>query len=255
MKLLIACPSYNRPYEIIKHAMSWLPKCDFDFKVFVEPKQYRYYKQSIGADNVVPTRNDCYKSGQLNHAAHYAKVHGYDLVFIVDDDMWFLRKGLKKKDCHLSINEMLPEIIDRFVQEPNLGIVSIGSFPTHNYATADKRFVSKNKDCYGGMICRTELLKFPEEVKHFDDVILGLISWQSGYYTYIYNGIYQCTADGYANLKGGFQSFDRGKLANDNFELLKKYYPNVTERTETKMPYVDVDVSWYRDNFVERKLN
>ena len=251
MKVLIVCSSYNRPYLIQKYLMSWLPKVTFDWKVFVEPQHYRYYKQSVGVENLVRTANNIYKSGQLSHAREYAKDNGFDLIFIIDDDMWFLGKDIKRKECHRSINEMLHEIVTEFEEQPNLGIVNIGSNLQFRYAK-DKRFISKNRGCYGSMVLRTELVKFKEGITHYDDLALQLESFEQGYYTCTFNGFFQVTPDNCYGLEGGFQSLDRKKLSEDNFKLFKEYYPFIEERVDTKIGMLDIDITWYRKNFEER---
>lgn len=252
MKVLIVCPSYNRPYTIEKYIMSWLPRCSYDWKVFVEPQHYRYYKQIVGMNNLVQTKNNIYKAGQLLIAKRYAVKHGYDLMFVIDDDMWFLGQGIKKRECERSVNEMLGEIIEKFEQQPNLGIVNIGSNLQHRFAKEGKRFVTKNGGCYGSMVVRTELMNFKAGVTHYDDLALQLESFEKGFYTCTFNGFYQVTPDGSYGLEGGFQSLDRETLSEQNFEVFKKLYPNITEKVNTKNNMLDIDISWYRKNFVER---
>lgn len=254
MKILLVIPSYNRPYIIDKYSLFWLKKCKFDWKIFVEPQQFKYYKQIAGPENLVQTENDCYKSGQLNMASEYAKANNYDLMFLIDDDMWFLKNGIKKSDAHLAVNDYLQQIVYAFESQPNLGIVSIGSYLQHKFVKeGDANFKSKNKDCCGAMVVRTELVSYPDDVNHYTDLYLQLNSLSKGYYSYIYNSIYQNTPDNSYGLEGGFQSFNRRLLCLSSFESIKKYYPEVKERTETKNPFLDIDISWYRDNFKQRK--
>lgn len=252
MKVLIVCASFNRPSLIQKYLMPWLPKVNFDWKVFVEPQHYRYYKQTVGVDNLVQTSNNIFKAGQLKQSRLYAVKHGYDLIFVIDDDMWFLGSGIKKKECERSFNEMLHEIVEEFEQQPNLGIVNIGSNLQHRFAKEGKRFVSKNGGCYGAMVLRTDLVRFKEGVTHYDDLALQLEAFEKGFYTYSFNGFYQVTPDGSYGLKGGFQSLDREALSIENFKVFKKLYPNIIEKVDTKNSMLDIDISWYKKNFIER---
>ncbi len=54
MKMLVAIPSYNRPYNIEKRTGYWIKEIkNADVKVFVCPSQYLYYSQVIPQDMLI----------------------------------------------------------------------------------------------------------------------------------------------------------------------------------------------------------
>jgi len=253
MKLLIACPSHNRAHIIQKYILKWIDRVKYDWKIFVEPKQLKYYKQYVNRKDIVTTADGIYKAGQLNHISRYAIANCYDLVYIIDDDMWFQATGFKKAESAKVVNDNIDLVIEQFEKQPNLGIVSIGSYGQHKWSKEDKPFVSKNRLTTGSVIVRPELIQYPVDVTHYDDLYLQLMSLTNGYYTLVFNKIFQCTPDGCYSLQGGFQSFDRKQLSEDNFKVIQKYYPYVTEWVESKIDMLDIDISWYAKNFQERK--
>ena len=108
MKTLIAIPSYNRPYQILKRTGCWLKDITkFDYKVFVEPSESIYYSQSIGEENIVETSDNCGIYGQLISIGKYAIENGYDLVTKIDDDTYYTDDKNKKKNAHISIEKAL----------------------------------------------------------------------------------------------------------------------------------------------------
>ena len=100
--MLVAIPSYNRPYEIDRTTAHWLHKLPpaIDWAVFVREEQVMYYEQTV--QNVVPIQATTFRE-TVNAYGDYAKEYGYDLIFRVDDDMSFkTREFSKKADAHLA---------------------------------------------------------------------------------------------------------------------------------------------------------
>ena len=102
MKVLLAIPSYNRPYEIEKKCLFWLKELkDIDWKIFIRSEQYVYYSQLIPKNNLVCINVNSFRE-TINAIGEYAKSNSYDLVHKIDDDMSFKKLGMsKRKDLRI----------------------------------------------------------------------------------------------------------------------------------------------------------
>ena len=97
MKVLVAIPSYNRPYAIEKRTGFWLKKLKgIDYKIFVREDQFLYYNQVFDEKNIVQINVKTFRE-TINEIQKYALLHNYDLVHKFDDDMSFKRLGMAKK--------------------------------------------------------------------------------------------------------------------------------------------------------------
>jgi hypothetical protein len=244
MKVLLAVPSYNRPYDIEKRTSFWLKKLEgIDWRVFVEPKEMIYYSQTIPESNIVETHNQNNLMGQIVDIYNYALNNGYDIVMKCDDDMMFKEKGVKKNEVHKTIEKHLPIIIEQFKKDSKLGSVNISKPMPYLY---NKKYVFKNsmKPIYGNWITRTEILaSLDKSLILFDDLYLSIETKLKGYDINVYYGCYE-DAIGEKN-EGGLQSLDRKSISVDSYKIAKKIYPKIKEWSNSKSKNFDIDVTEY----------
>jgi hypothetical protein len=244
-ELLIAVPSLGRPYQIEKNTGFWLKELkNFDYKIFIEPRERIYYKQTCNQKHLISTENDIGLKGQIYNIRDYARDKGYKYIMKCDDDMWFLKKGVGKKRCVETIEHALAEITHEMENDSSIGGVTITKAAGYLRNPAKSLWLyKKNKPFYSNSISRTELFNVPEEADIFVDLSLALECVTKGFSTKTYGRAYESCIT-FKN-KGGFQSTDRDALSREVFKKLKKVYPEIKERPETKNPCFDIDVSAY----------
>ena len=243
MKVLVACPSFNRPYDIMKRTGRWIKNLETDWKIFVEPQQFRYYEQSFSADQLVKTGTGIGISGQLRYIRKYADEHGYDWVFKTDDDMFFKAEKTKAADSH--------KVVDRFIADSMQFLKSLeemgdkaGGFTIakpKNYRFRTGTWKLRNKTFLGNYLVRTQFIDLPEGLKLSDDMIIGVNVAMAGYDIYTYHDCYEDSM--LWTNKGGCQSYDRFKMTHDDIAILKETYPLITFKMTGEM--ADIDVSPY----------
>jgi hypothetical protein len=247
MKLLLAIPSYNRPYEIEKRTGFWLKKLQYShWKVFVEPDQAVYYAQTIPKAHLVVTGNNIGLVGQLRMIARYAIRKGYDLVWKIDDDMMFKRKGIKKHQIHEVVEQTIPDLTERFSQDADLGVINIAMPRDYMYKQVyndSPKFYTKKKwmvKC--SYVVRPEDMDYTDGNYTFDDVEIGLIDMEKRKKIEFYAGCYNDNL--IRENQGGLQSFDRDEKARQSLAALVKRFPKIKEAWFDRLG-VDIDISAY----------
>lgn len=243
--LLIAVPSFGRPYQINKNTGFWLKELSkYDYKIFIEPREKLYYTQTCDLDHLIATENEIGLKGQIYNIRDYAKKNGYKYIMKCDDDMWFLKKGFSKKRCIETIEQALAEIIYEMDNDETIGGVTITKAAGYLRNSNNSLWLyKKNKPFYSNSISRTDLFNVPKEADIFIDLCLALECVTKGYSTKTYGRAYESCIT-FKN-KGGFQSTDRDKLSREVFSRLKNIYPEIKERPDSKNPCFDIDVSSY----------
>jgi hypothetical protein len=242
MRVLLAIPSYNRPYEIQKKIGYWIKDIfEADVKVFVCPDQLMYYENSIGSEYVLEGAKQGEPNGltnQLIYIGNYAKENEYDLIFKCDDDMVFKANGYKKNQFAKLINNSLKEIKKRFFDQKEVSAIAI-STPMDWLRSEKSGFKARNKNFAGNYIVRTALWSLKPDLYLHDDLIIWLELKVNGHgKTETYFGLYQEALLG--KNGGGLQSFDRLKMSKECYEIMKrKYYPEIflKEIDPDKMKY------------------
>ena len=194
MKLLLAVPSYNRPYDIMKRTGFWLKELSgtTNWKVFVEPQEEIYYSQSLGSENIIETGDDIKLIGQVEHIYKYAKDNGFDLVMKCDDDMLFKQRGSKKQDASKVFTDHIQKIIRFFEENESCGSVNISKPMGYLHWKNDDKFKLSKKPIYGNWITRTEnLVNLTKDLLLFDDLLLSIETKKQGKDIYVYYGCYE----------------------------------------------------------------
>jgi hypothetical protein len=242
-KLLIAVPSFNRPYQIDKTIMRWLPSLDYDWKVFVEPDQLKYYAQSVPMNHLVVTHDGNGLMGQIVDIKHWAETAGYDAVWKVDDDMMFVQRGKGVKKCVETVREIVPLMLQK-LQEIDVGVVSVAKPREYMYSKGVD-FKTILKPIYGNYMATTHLLPEKKEYSLFDDLLVSVNAMLND------QMIVKCflayeQSKTHSN-KGGLQSFNRSELSKAGYYAIKNDYPKVEGimAHQTKNDCFDLDVSRY----------
>lgn len=247
MKLLVAVPSYKRPYDIEKETGFWLKQLkDFEYRVFVEPQDYIYYRQTFPKKNIVKTENNCGLSGQCLHMKKYAQENGFDLIFKTDDDMYFTRKSASKKNAGQVIETSLHEIKEAFENFNELGGVNIAKPTTYLY-NKKGNWIAKQTGFYGSYVIRTEIYDMKKEYEVFNDLLASLFCVNAGLDFLTYAGCYEVSK--IITNKGGLQSTNRAEISNKTFHAIKKDFPHVKEWENTRRDFVDLDISYYLNKY------
>lgn len=246
MKILIAIPSYNRPYDIDKRTGYWLKQLTkFDYKVFVEPQESLYYEQSMGAENIIETNDNNGLVGQLVDIGNYAKENGYDLVTKIDDDTYYSLPGKGKAyGCEI-IEKSLTEIVKRFSENDNLGVVGFTAGMDYIY-NKEAGFKKRKKPIYGTAVVRPEVFTtMDRRGMMFADLLVSLSCKDLGLGIETYYGCQEQRIT--LKNKGGLQSFDRTAIAKKSYEIMLEKYPKIKplEDGKYKNDFFDIDVSEY----------
>ena len=242
MKILLAIPSHNRPYDIEKKVMYWIKDVKVDWKVFCEENQAMYYEQSVGKDNLVTTPDGSGLMGQIVEIGKYAKENEYSLVLKMDDDMRFTADKIKKHETPIVISKYLKLVAKEF-ENPDVGMITVSKPMEYRYGNKEG-FKKRRKPVYGNYIVRTEyLLKLRKELLLFDDLWISIEVKQDGKQMLTYQGAYE-DAITHKNA-GGLQSYDRDQLGRDAYEIAKEYYPLIEELQDSKHKKFDISVKNY----------
>ena len=241
MKVLLAIPSYNRPYEIEKKTSFWLKKLvDIDWKIFVREDQYIYYSQVIPEENLITIFVNSYRE-TINEIGKYARKNNYDLVHRIDDDMSFKQLGrAKKKDVHLVYHDLYNEIVEKFKTDPDVYGISV-SKPMAHIRNKDKVWTRPNKCLYGNQWLRSEIMELPKGIELFDDVYISLLILEMNKKTLSYTGAYE-DAEILKN-EGGLQSINRNLVSIETIKIMSKIFPNVRQGNyKENENIVDIDL-------------
>lgn len=244
MKILVAVPSYNRPYDIEKRVGWWLKQVKgVDFRIFVEPSQAMYYEQSFDVENIVETKDDNGFMNQIIDIGKYATKNKYDLVFKIDDDMKFSARGVRKDGTVELFQNIINELKEKFLNTKNIGAINIAKPMTYMHSEK-KGFKARKKPIYGNYIMDPKyLVMMKPEMLLFDDLFLTIEVKKDKKDIYTYLGAYE-DAITHTN-QGGLQSFDRNDIGFKGYEFAKTIYPRIEELENSKNNCFDIDISFY----------
>lgn len=225
MKVLVAIPSFNRPYQIDKKCGFWLKKlAGIDWKVFVRKEQLMYYAQSIPAENLVAIEVNSFRE-TINAIGKYARDNNYEVVHKVDDDMCFKKLGNSRKaNTHIIYQQAYEEIIEKFKTDKDCYGVSIAK-PMLHIRMRQHTFARENKALYGNQFLRSIIMTMPEGVELFDDIYFTLRILELNKKTYTYCQAYEDSI--MLKNSGGLQSINRNEASKSTIEVLSKIYPKV----------------------------
>jgi len=271
MNILVAIPSKSRPYDILKRTMKWITNSKYDFKVFVEPEELRYYIQTIGIDKVVCL--DANNQG-LGYAekfiVDYAKEHSYELIFRLDDDVSHITHVTKMTDAE-AFDKLIDDSIPYFQSEPKLGCVGFASDFYQGYLLPKMRllyeggnmFIERNPLICASFLIRTEAFKPSPEITSVD-IYMNLKLWESGYYGYSYSGC--MLIHDLVENKGGLNINLKERLEwiNRDYDTMKREFPFlnkqvlvlndktkgiklVVEAAKHNINYIKFDISAYQN--------
>ena len=249
MKLLIAVPSKGRAKEFEKDTYSWLQYTRFDWNVFIEPGEYDDYIKVVRHPKFLVTipennRGLGYCKTQIKK---YAEERGYDLVFKVDDDVLSWRdpmnrglghnapKTTKEYKCKYLFDVLIKDSLKLFKAYPECGGVSI-MYGQDMKTFSGETWIGINNRLQTNYIVLIKLLAPPGSSLNivFEDFNTYLNLRKRGYYTVRY-GLTGADVRPVGINEGGWQSFDRGKLAERAKDFLSKIYKGlVWKRVEGK---------------------
>lgn len=251
MKILIAIPSKARAYDLQKGILKWLPECNHDWKVFVEPQDLVHYVTVLDKSKIVCiSKNDKGMGFVINSIARYAIKFKYDLVFKIDDDfsgmvckdIGNMKTGHSVKILDKFLNDVAPD----FQKDQKLGAVRISNSRNHLFEKMgkDRKYTHRNVPLYHGWIVRPEILeKVTENVLTQDDSSTFLYMQEAGYYSLNYG---QAAVNYKDNTNpGGFQCFDRERLVLETYEYLKKEFPKIRLKPIDRTYKIEIDISEY----------
>jgi len=245
MKVLLAIPSYNRPYEIEKKTGFWLKKLvDIDWKIFVREDQYIYYSQVIPEENLITIEVNSFRE-TINAMGNYARENNYDVIHFVADDMSFKKQGrAKKKDTHLVYQELYVDIVEKFKTDQDVYGISVAKPMTHLRRDKTKTWGRENKALYGNIFLRSEIMNMPENIEVFQDIFSSLVILSKGKKTLTYLKAYEDAI--MLKNSGGLQSNGkRNQLATKTLEQMKKMFPNVRQGAYMgNTSVVDIDLKY-----------
>ena len=241
MKLLLAIPSYNRPYDIAKHC-HWLKDFKYDYKVFVEEDQVMYYEQSIGIDNIVQTPNGSGLMGQIVEIGRYATIKQYEIVFKMDDDMSLKKRSTRKHQIADVINEYVEKCLEQFKNE-DVSLITCAKPMEYRYAKTEG-FIERKRPVYGNYMVRQWYLLFMDkDLLLFDDLWISVEVVKSRKKILTYTGAYENAITHKNN--GGLQSYDRDELGKRSYEVAKELYPQIEILENSKHKKFDISVKNY----------
>ena len=253
MKVLLTIPSKARPYDLKSTILKWITSIKTEWRVFVEPDEYKHYILTLPKKNVVNIgKNNLGIGYVMNFIGEYAIQNGFDLICRIDDDCsGFISKYFSDgKSGHSSeiIDKAIEDIKVDFENDDQLGAVRFLDPKNHIYEFIGKqrKYTHKNCELFHGWIIRATTLQYiNENIKHNDDVCLYLNTKKLGMFTLLYGRIGVQFKDG--TNKGGFQTLDRKNLTKETFEYLKKDFPLIQLKEIDRWYKLDIDVSAYND--------
>lgn len=241
MKVLLAIPSYKRPYEIEKRAGYWLKQLQgIDWKIFIREEEYIYYSQVFSSDNLVEIKATNFRE-TINAIGEYALANGYELVHKVDDDMSFKKLGsAKKTDCAKVYTDLLKDVVKEFSENKDLYGVSVAK-PMNHIRNKNTLFTRHNKALYGNYFLRPEIMNLPVGIELFDDIYFTLLILNTGKTTMTYTLAYEDAI--ILKNSGGLQSINRNEASKRTIVELQKIYPQVQQGCyKNDSTIVDIDL-------------
>lgn len=245
MKILIAVPSYNRPYDADKRIGYWFKDLnDFTAKLFVCPTQYRYYQQ-IFRHKVVAGQTQGTPDGfvkQMIFIDQYAKKFGYDYVFKVDDDMAFRKSKRGKQYVMQDFTQSLVNLTD-FLQDNNDVVGGCYTSPLTYRWLKSHEITDRNKPFVGNYFYKVGMLEYNKNIMCYLDYYAATYLRDKGRLITI-NDLYEDKL--FLTNNGGIQSFDRLSMQKKSSKAFMKQFPHTTTKQHPKLPdFLDIDVSYY----------
>ena len=243
MKLLIAIPSKNRVEILMNNTLLWVPSCDIDWKVFVEPQDFEKYKTILAEEKLVNIgQNDQGLGFAKQFIKDFAKVGGYTHIFKVDDDIKGFTKYRKKLDPPRTaqwVKEFTKDIEKSLELHPQVKCVS---FP-YSFEMYEKKHWEVAKRVQTAFIIETDWLYVNPKVSVFEDFATGLSVLVNGGLVAKF-----CMAGINMGVKvgggtGGHQSYDRFERAKLEAEELRKLYPPLNFRLVNKPWKIEPDMT------------
>ncbi len=250
MKVLVAVPTYKRPYILEKRAWSFLKDItEADVKIFCDPDEVMYYEQVVG-DKYVEGAKQGKPDGlikQINFIGKYARDNNYDIVWKVDDKLTMHRGSVRKKDIAKYVNQYIKTIVQKFKE----GADAIGTCKAREYLHSKKQgFQLRYKPFDASYFIRSEYIDIDEEVFSMDELqfyfklaVMGKHKIYTCFDMYIDNPM--------GKFGGGLQMFDRLKESQASWDKLVSTYPEIKEKKNIKDTDIDIgwriDYSYYRD--------
>lgn len=245
MNILVAVPTYRRPYVLEKRAWYFLKDLqNCDVKIFCDKKEYIYYEQVAGKDNVVIGADQGKPDGlikQINFIGEYARQNKYDIVWKVDDKLSIHKKGISKKDIVKHVDQYLVKISDKFKQ----GADAIGTCKAREYIYSSKEgFVRRYKPFDASYFVKSEYLKLDTKIFSMDELQLYFLLAVTGKHN-VYTCYDMYIDNPMGKYSGGLQLFDRLKESKASWDRLLEKYPYIKEKQNTKSS--DIDIGWRID--------
>lgn len=258
MKVLIAVPTYKRPYILEKRAWYFLKDLkNADVRVFCDEDEEMYYEQVAG-DRVVVGAKQGKPDGlisQLNFIGEYARNNGYDIVWKVDDKLTLHKGGVKKKDIVPYIDEYILKIVDKFKE----GADAIGTCKAREYLHSDKSgFQPRYKPFDASYFLKSEYLSLDTNVFSMDELqVYFKLATEDHLDVWTCFDMYIDNPMG--KFEGGLQMFDRLEESKNCLEILTSKYPEIRMKQSRSETSIDVgwniDYSFYRDKFKKHFTN
>lgn len=279
MKVLIAVPTKLRPYLIMKKKGTgyWLQHVKkYDWKVFVEPQEKRYYEQSMREfkDHLVYLpENDHGYSYAILQIKQYAIDNGYDLILLTEDDSQGYQSPLRKEHW-ITCEEMLDELVPLFKSIPDMGMVGFHT-DMQGYTMAMLRkniedglimFPNKNKLVMSTPLIRTSVLEASEQILCNPDMYLNLMCRKQGFKIYKYAKVVY-THEIMVNNGGFTDPKDRyTRMTQNDFDVLAAMFPFMELKPLTnslgkrgaaqarmkEINYINVDYGKYHEYFGDK---
>lgn len=229
MKTLIAIPSKDRAELFAKCTFSWLRLSELDFMVFVEPQDAEAYRKITNKVVVLPENDQGLGYAKLGISA-YARTHGYDLIFKMDDDVigWAGKdRKLVKENSHLVVQQILNDSEEVFSKYEDVAAIS---FPYRWEMYEKKKWVSINSRLQTCYLIKTGDFFASSLISTFEDFAqyMYLRLNNRSVVRYGWAGI-DCKDVG--TTQGGLMNFDRDLMAMEEIKILRNMYPPLEVKT------------------------
>lgn len=251
VKLLICIPSIGRPYDFAKKMMPWVEETGIDWKVFVEPHEYIYYKQVCGIKNVIRLPKDEMKLGYCcNYYSKYAMDNGYGLLWRIDDDTnQFTSKWVGNgKGGHTKqvIEYMLKEVLPDFEKYDKLGAVRFlhARYSIYEAIGKNRKYTHVDDELFNSRIVRPKIENLlDEKITTGEDACLSVLLKDAGYYILTYGRVGINSAVN--KNAGGFNMMDRAGMTKETHKYITERFPKIELRKNNTWFGLDLNVFAY----------
>jgi glycosyltransferase involved in cell wall biosynthesis len=217
----IYIPSRHRPEQRI--TTKQLDNDNIDYKLVVEPHDYKNYAANYPADRLLKLPKDNQGiSYSRNYIIDHAKDHGYQYCWQFDDDLTsfdYRIKGKRYKTGPRPLISIIEQVINRY---DNIGGANIAN-AAFNYSQDGKAPVVYNAQIYCAQIFRTDITsRFRPDVAEDTDMSLQILA--EGWVTLVFKrfGFFaQTSGQPGGNTENEYA--DNGRLL--RFQKLLEYWP------------------------------